>query len=304
MAFRNATFYRFPTSMDFSQAESAFGECALKPVGPFELESRGFVSPYGRGETTLVAQFAAPYLWFTLGLETKILPSAVVHDLLQKKIAQVEAERGTSIGGRARRQIKEDLIHDLLPTVLVRPTRVDAMIDLESAFIAIDTTSRRLADAVVSEVRRAFGSFPATPLCSERDPRSIFTAWLAEEGPPAGILLGDTCELRSPAVAGPVVRCTSVELQGEEVRKHLEAGLLATRLGLNVSDRISFVAGSDLVMRRIRLLDVDAIDDEEGPEDVAEARRAAMDSEFVLTSGELRRAFLALDSVLRFNPGS
>ena len=55
MFFKNLTLFRFPSSLNKSIAdiESQLGNKPLKPVGPLELSSRGFVSPFGRGEEAL-----------------------------------------------------------------------------------------------------------------------------------------------------------------------------------------------------------------------------------------------------------
>ena len=46
-----------------------------------------------------------------------------------------------------------------------------------------------------------------------------------------------------------------MELSGEEIAKHLEAGKQVTRLALVLDDHVSFVVGEDLVVRKFKLLD-------------------------------------------------
>src|SRR5690606_3687473 len=43
MFFRNLSLFRFPTSHDFSQLAELLPEAVLKPVGPLELTSAGFI---------------------------------------------------------------------------------------------------------------------------------------------------------------------------------------------------------------------------------------------------------------------
>lgn len=45
MFVRNLVLFRFPTSTDFSEVESVLPYGVLKPVGPLEMNSRGFISP-------------------------------------------------------------------------------------------------------------------------------------------------------------------------------------------------------------------------------------------------------------------
>jgi recombination associated protein RdgC len=130
MFFRNLTLFRFPVSLDFSDLETQLAAFALKPVGPLVLSSRGFIAPFGRDGEALSHRIADA-LWLTVGGEDKLLPGAVVNDLLAKKLAEMEQREGRKPGGRARKRLKEDLVHELLPRAFVRPSRTDALLDLE-----------------------------------------------------------------------------------------------------------------------------------------------------------------------------
>ena len=130
----------------------------------------------------------------------------MVNDLLQKKLAEIEEKEGRKPGGRTRKRLKDELITELLPRAFVRPVRSDALLDGQLGVIAVDTSSRKSAENVVSEVRRALGSFPALPLNAEVAPRAILTGWLAGDALPDGLALGDECELRDPTDTGAVVK--------------------------------------------------------------------------------------------------
>ncbi len=297
MFFRNLTFFRFPTTLNFDDLDTALAECTLKPVGPLELFSRGFVSPFGRDGDALSHRIGDA-IWISAGSEDKILPGAVVNDLLQKKLAEIEEKEGRRLGGRARKRMKEDLVHELLPRAFVRPSRTDAIIDLAHGYIAVDTSSRKSAEAVVSDVRQAMGSFPALPLNAEVAPRSVLTGWVAGDPLPDNVTLGDECELRDAADQGAVVKCQRLELQCDEIAKHLEAGMQVARLALTLDDHVSFVLGEDLIVRKVKLLD-GAVDSLESTE--REDLRAELDARFALFSAEVRRLFLTLEPALKLS---
>ena len=297
MFFRNLTLFRFPTTLELADLESHLAECALKPVGPLELSSRGFVPPFGHhGEA--MSHAVGQSLWLTVGGEDKLLPGAVVNDLLQKKLAAIEDKEGRKPGGRTRKRLKDELVMELLPRAFVRPVRTDALLDGGLGVIAVDTSSRKSAEAVVSEVRRALGSFPALPLNAEVAPRAILTGWVAGDALPDGLSLGDECELRDPADTGAVVKVQRMELSGEEIGKHLEAGKQVTRLALVLDDHVSFVVGEDLVVRKFKLLDgaVDQLESSDR-EDVA----AELDARFALMAGEFKRLFAVLESAFKLS---
>lgn len=297
MYFRNLTFFRFPQSLNLSDLCAGLEACALKPVGALELSARGFVSPFGSESGVFLHRIDDSY-WISTGSETKILPGAVVNDLLMKKLAEIEAKNGRKLGGRARKNLKEDLVHELLPRAFVRPGRIDAMIDCRNGFIAIDTPSRKAAELVVSDLRHALGSFPALPLNAEVAPRSVLTGWVAGEPLPQGLTLGDACELRDPTDHGGVVKCQRQEMQGDEIAKHLESGKQVARLALTLDDRVSFVLCEDLVIRKLKFLDA-ALDQVESNDH--EDLRSELFARFALFRGEVQRLFLALEPALKLS---
>ena len=300
MFFRNLTLFSFPASINFDDLETQLADAALKPVGPMELSSRGFISPFGRagGDDAALMHRIDDAIWLTVGGEDKLLPSSVVNDLLQKKVDEFEAKNARRPGGKMRRQMKDDLVAELLPRAFVRPIRTDALIDLQHGVIAIDTSSRKVAEAVVSQIREALGSFPALPINAEVAPRAVMTGWIAGDALPEGMSLGDECELRDPADSGAVVKVQRMELAGEEIDTHLEAGKQVARLALMLDDHAGFVLGEDLVLRKFKLLD-GAVEQLESSE--RDDIRAELDARFALMAGEFKRLFSVLESALKLS---
>lgn len=302
MLLKNITLFRFPTSLDIEHLDDGLREAALKPVGPLELASRGFVPPFGANlaeeEEPALSHRIGDALWLTVGGQERILPGAVVNDLLQKKLTEIEQQQGRRPGSRMRKQIKDDLVTELLPRAFIRPLRTDALLDLEHGVCAVDTSSRKSGENVVSEIRRALGSFPALPLNAEVAPRAVLTGWVAGEPLPEGLSLGEECELRDPTDSGAVVKVQNMDLQSEEIAHHLEAGKQVTRLALMLDDHVSFVLGEDLVVRKVKLLD-GAVEQLESTE--RDDLRAEMDARFALMAGEFKRLFTVLETALKLS---
>lgn len=303
MFFRNLTLFRFAPSLDLSDLDDHLPAHALKPVGGLDLSSRGFIPPFGRATTDDDAPAALTHrigdaVWLTVGGEDRLLPSSVVNDLLQKKLADLERKEGRPASGRKRRQLKDDLVQELLPRAFVRPVRTDVMLDLAHGLCIVDTSSRKAADAAVSEIRNALGSFPALPLNAEVAPRAVLTGWIAGDALPPGLSLGDECELRDAIDGGAVVKCQRQDLQSDEVAHHLEAGKQVSRLALVLDDHVSFVLGEDLVLRKLKFLD-GAVEQLESTE--REDLRAELDARFALMSAELSRLFDVLEPALKLS---
>lgn len=303
MFFRNVSFLRFPLSVDFSHTAEMLPLCQLKPVGPLEMASQGFISPFGREETEVLHHQIGSYLWLAIGREDKMLPGSVVNDQLANRIAEIEGLTGQKLGGRERKRLKDDLLHELMPRAFTKSKRTDVILDLANGYAAINSSSRKTVESVASEIRGMLGSFPAAWLNAEVAPRSVLTSWIAGEELPYGLALGEEAELRDPMEGGAVIKAKDQELHSDEIDKHLDAGKQVTKLALVLEDNLSFVLGDDLVVRKLKILDgaLDQLEDFD-PED-RDGRRAELDARFALQSGEIRRLFLQLEQAFKISKG-
>ena len=265
------------------------------PVGALELLARFRVPVRARWRGAVGRIGDA--IWLTVGGEEKLLPSAVVNDLLAKKLAEMEERKAAS--WRPHAQAHEGRPRPRTAAARFRrPSRTDALVDLAHGVCAVDTSSRKNGEAVVSEIRHAMGSFPALPLNAEVAPRNVLTGWIAGDPLPDGVSLGEECELKDPMDGGAVVKCQHQDLQGDEIAKHLEVGKQVTRLALPLDDHVSFVLGEDLVVRKFKLLD-GAVDQLESTE--REDLRAELDARFALMSAEFSRLFMVLEKALKLS---
>lgn len=257
MFFRNLSLFRFPFGVIGSREAfaDALGARPLREIGPLELSVSGFASPYRLNGAEL-AHFDEQYVLFTVAWIEKLLPAAVVNEALANKVDEIAEREGRRVGGKERRRLREDLITEMLPRAFQRPRRVNAYVDLRGGWLVIDTASRRVAEEVVSEVREALGRFPATPMAPEASTRALMTDWVISGKLPKELALGEDCLLRDPEEAGALVRCRRQDLESDEVREHLKSGKQVFEVGLEYSERMSFVLTEDLGVRKLRFLDV------------------------------------------------
>lgn len=294
MFFRNLTLFRFSPAVaeDLKRLDEVLGDHRLRPCGPLEMGTRGFVPPVGRGDEAALTHEVNKCTLLTVGSEEKLLPAAVINDELQRKVQKIAEEEGRKVGGRERKRIKEDLLTELLPRAFVRSSRMSSYVDRKNGWLVLDTASRKSAENALTQMREALGSFPAVPLAPEEGPRALMTDWLATGKLPRGLVLGDECELRDPATAtGAIARCRRQDLDAEEVKEHLRNGKQVFQLGLVFDDRMSFVLGEDLVIRKLKFLDV--VIDELG--DSQQDAAAEMDARFALLTLELERLLAKME---------
>lgn len=307
MFFRNLVLFHLPAEscralramVRSGSLQSHLSEMPLRPVGPCELSSEGWVSPYGIGTEAWVMSCGDAVL-FTLGTETRQLPASAVNGELADRIAASEATTGRTPGARLRRAMREDIVADLLPRAFVKPGRLSAYVDLGRGFVAVDTTSARAAERVISALRMTLGSFPALPISADRSVVAVLTSWLAGEplpdlGEDESLLLGDACVLKDPTDTGATVRFTGAELGGSEIEEHLRAGRQCASLALEIREHLSFILTDDLRVRRLRFGDAATF-----PLDTMELEgaNAELDARFAIMAGELRQLFDVLQPAL------
>lgn len=307
MFFRNLVLFHLPAEargtlramIASGSLQSNLAEMPLQPVGPCELSSEGWVSPYGLGTESLL-MFCWDAVLVTLGTETRQLPASAVNRELANRLAQIEASEGKAPGGRARKRLRDDIVAELLPRAFVKPGRLSAYVDLRRGFVAVDTTSTRAAERVISALRHTLGSFPALPMSSDRSVVGVLTSWLAGEPLPdlsedESLLLGDACVLKDPTDTGATVRFTGAELIGSEMEEHLRAGKQCASLALEVREHVSFVLTDDLRLRRLRFGDAAMFPLEQME---LEGAHAELDARFAIMSAELRQVYDVLQPAL------
>lgn len=253
--FSSLTFFRFPLELRaaFDAIEDPLAAAALKPLGPQQMAARGFVSPLGKDAAMHLRIGDA--LLMAVGSEERILPAAAVNRVLRDRIEAHETESGRPIGGRERRRLKEEVTFEMTARAFAIERRTLVYADLARGLLIVDTASRKAAEAVVSDLRTALGSFPATPLQINSFPRSIFTQWLAD-APAEPFSVGEEAELRHVATGGAIIKAQYEDLGGEEIKRHLEGGKSCVKLALGYADKATFVIDEALVLRKFKLTDI------------------------------------------------
>lgn len=293
--FRNLTLFQLPDDAvpTHQQVLDAIDGARLRSPGPLELSTQGFISPFGRNQD-LLAHGVGSHTLLSFGTESRLLPSQVVNDALAEKLDRLEAERGRRPGGKERQRLKDEVLADLMPRAFIKASRTDLWLDHSTGWLAVDTGSRKSAENAVHGLREALGSFPATPVAAQTSARLVLTAWLSGEALPEDFSLGDECELRDPADDGAIVRCRRQDLSADEIREHINAGKQVAQLAVSYEDRVQFVLGEDLTLRKLRFGDVvmEQLGDIAGEDAVAE-----LDARFALTTGELARLQQRLEAL-------
>lgn len=285
MWFKNLYLYKlqgeFPLSAE--ELDEKLSSKLFAPCGGEQRESSGWVPPLGRGAESLVHS-SNGYILLTMAHQERMLPSSVIKDELDERVATIQERDARKVGGKEKKDLREQIEFELLPRAFTRTRKLDAWIDPHNQWLIINTSSPTQAERFTGQLRKTIDSLPVATPETDNSPVSMMTQWLSEGVLPAPFVLGGECELLSQDEEQSVAVFKKHELMAEEVQSNLANGKLVSKLQLSWDNKISFVLTEDLQIKRLKFLDVfDDQLDEHDPQSHAEK----MDIEFTLMTGEV-----------------
>ncbi|MFY9514485.1 MAG: recombination-associated protein RdgC [Rubrivivax sp.] len=281
--FKNALVYAIdlwepPTQPEIAQRLDAarFAECR-----PTQSEAMGWVEPRGEKHGVLLESVGGQLI-LRLCSETKAVPGGVVKDELTARLEKIEQQTGRRPKGKASREIKDAIVHELLPRAFPKRSTTWVWVDLQARRVLVGAASSKKADAVVSKLVELFGGLRLTQLQTSLSPATAMAAWLSEKQAPAGFTIDRECELKQPDSEKAAVRYARHTLDIDEVGEHIKQGKLPTQLAMTWNSRVSFVLTEALTLKRIKLLDV-VLENQGQPDD----KDGGFDADVALMTGEL-----------------
>lgn len=254
--FKNLTLFRLSEHAlpDFATLDAALSRRPFHPCSGLDWFAQGWSTPSPHCPDIMVFPQKTQAL-ISLRREDKVLPASVIRELTDEKVAEVESTEHRTLGRKEKLELKARITDDLLPKAFVRRSHIRALLAPTAGWLVVDSSQAARAEELLSSLREAVPPLPARLVHTALSPETAMTQWLLDE-PPAGFALDADCELKSPEADGAVVRCVRQDLSADEIRRHLESGKRATRLGLIWQDRIRFVLTDTLQIKRLQFLDI------------------------------------------------
>ncbi|QYK00430.1 recombination-associated protein RdgC [Shewanella psychrotolerans] len=285
MWFKNLTVYRFnkPFSVDTEALEKSLEDFTFSPCSSQDISKFGFSKALGKLGQTLVHSAGDRHL-ICATKEEKILPSQVIKEALEEKVAQIEDEENRKLAKKEKDSLKDEITTTLLPRAFSRRSQIHALILPEIEMILVDSSSAAKAEELLALLRKALGSLPVIPMSFKTPIETQLTDWLKTDSTPAPFEMQDEAELKSDSDEGGIVRFKQQDLTENEVLAHIEVGKQVHKLALHFGQSIAFVLQSDAGIKRLKFSEeFRAGNDEVGTEDPL----ARLDADFALMGSEL-----------------
>jgi recombination associated protein RdgC len=287
MFFRNAIIYKIGQLPSHADFEAALQSHAFVEPTSIEEGSSGLVQP--RADSGLV--YVCNRQWL-LQFKTckKLMPKAYINKVTKARAAELKEQQGFPPGKKQTKEIKEQVIQELLPVAMPIDSSFYAWIDPVNGWLVVDVASASKAEALLKVLFKAVSKFPLETLRTTMSPASAMTDWIVSDEAPSGFTVDQNAELKSTGHGKGRVRYVNQTLDVADTRRHIEAGKQCTKLALTWGDKVSFTLHENASLRSIAPLDVlkndnavDARNDEE-----------RFMGEFTLMTGEMHQLISAL----------
>jgi len=283
--FRNARFYSIKGDWPASENDlsAALSKAGFSPCGPLTEKSSGWVGidPTDEDNGLLARRLNGAEL-LKLRTQSRVLPPAVVNEVLQERVEEYRSRMDESPGRREKRRLKAETREQLLPKALLKSDRACGYVDLASNILTVDAALDSAAERFVIHLRLVLDTLDIKPLKYKHPASDLLTGIFLGDAP-APFSLGRACVMQDAKDASSTVRWNDFDLTDKSIRSHVADGMHLTHLEIVYDNILKCTLDEHGVLRKMKFLGVD--DDEEIPENEELGR---MDAEFVLLSGTLR----------------
>jgi recombination associated protein RdgC len=280
--FKNAIVFKLeqPIALSINEVRDRMRIAAFLECAPTQAKAVGWVPPRG-AENGELLEMVGNELIAELCVETKAVPSKVVKRELDKALDKIEADTGRRPKGKKAKELKEDIVHGLLPRAFPKRSTTKIWIASHSNLVVVGAGSEKAADDAITLLVDAVGpGAQVRRVNTATAPVTAMSEWLTSKEAPPEFTIDRECELKQPDSEKSAVRYSRHTLDIEEVGEHISQGKLPTQLAMTWNSRVSFVLTEGMALRKIQMLDVAL----EGRED---SGADGFDADVAITTGEL-----------------
>lgn len=289
--FKNITLFKFSAlNFDRNAVESALQTAAFAPCSPSQERSSGWVPPRGDANGPMI-ESVGNNLILKYQIETKSIPSSVLARKVDEMAVSIQQTTGRKPGKKELKEIQSDARIELLPMAFAKQSAFFLWIDLDAKMLVVGTTNASQSDLALSALIDVVSFALIQPIQTNESPAKCMAEWLISSEGPTEFSIDRECELKSCDENKSTVRYAKHALDIDEVRKHIEAGKVPTKLAMTWQGRVSFLLTDSLQVKKLDFL--------EGVfENNQDADGEKFDADVAIATGELGQLIPALIEVL------
>lgn len=280
-------------AMEVEAMEAALAKLPFQPCGATQPESYGWAPPRGQAHGALVELVAGQRILRFMH-ESKAVPGSVVKRRLEERCTQIEQKEGRKPGRKESRELRDEIVQELLPMAFARTSSMLVWLDLANGRLVLDCASQGKADTLVTALVQCLAGLQVSLLNTQVSPQAAMTQWLSGSADewPEHFAPGHEVELKSGDEMNSVVKFTRHPLDDEEMKRHIAQGKLPTKLALDWDGRVNFVLTEGTQLKKVAFLD-GVFEEQAGAED-----NGGFDSDVAIATGELAALITDLTTAL------
>lgn len=227
------------------------------------------------------AHAAGNLIAFKLRVDSRRVPPSAVSKEVQRRAQAIEEESGFKPGRKHIKEIKEQVITDLLLKAIPSQSFVDGWFDFDTSRLVIAETTDSKIDLVVSFVLKSVDQSSIQPLRTVWAPSVIMTAWLESGEVPDSLTIDDRAKFEFPH--GGKASLTAVNVTDERVTQLLSMRAVVSELAVTISDKWSVTVSSGLRFKGLRHLGIES--------EAYEDRESAFNGELLVNADAATKVF-------------
>jgi recombination associated protein RdgC len=184
--------------------------------------------------------------------EEKILPATVIKQELNLKVKELENQRGRKLGQREKLNLKDEIIHTLLPRAFSKLSRVYGYIDIKNNWLVINTTNPARIEKFIELFKRSVG-INAESITAKLSP--TLTRWLIHSNYPRTLAVEKACVLVDPKNQKRIIRCQQQDLTANCIQLIIKDGCEVEQLAISWNEMIQFNLVKDFSLQSIKFQD-------------------------------------------------
>lgn len=283
---KNITVFQLTRDLDLTDLELKLATLAYEPCTQQQGSKLGFAPALGF-TSTLLGHQVEHQLLLRVRKEVRDVPAGEIRRQASQRIEAQELEYGRQLNKKEREALAEDVYLQLLPRAFSKVSDVLIWINLADNYVVVGETASSKVDESLALLRKALGSLPVVPYCTEQRPEQTMTGWVMDPASlPAGFSLGQEVKMLSALQKGPATHAKADLLDSAVVAAAREEDQQVVALGMTWRGLFAFTLLDTLRLKGLAPID-DALNAVVSGKD-AQDHLEMMDNNFVLFTGTAR----------------